>query len=165
MPNAILIENQQNCRGASIRNSDEPMVTVNTGNTGIPSHMPMAFVCHPKDQRTMPINLAESPVGTITTCMVTSKPSAFIEQGSKTNFRDVDAPANTVVAGDAINGAREEKNGRVVKLSARCLARFQTIPDWYDLPKSNSLAGRIIGNAVPALLAQRVMESLLRKSK
>ena len=127
MPNAILIENQQNCRGASIRNSDEPMVTVNTGNTVIPS--------------------------------------AFIEQGSKTNFRDVDAPANTVVAGDAINGARAEKNGRVVKLSARCLARFQTIPDWYDLPKSNSLAGRIIGNAVPALLAQRVMESLLRKSK
>jgi DNA (cytosine-5)-methyltransferase 1 len=48
---------------------------------------------------------------------------------------------------------------RVVKMIPRALARFQSFPDWYELPERNALAGRIIGNAVPPLLMQRVMES------
>jgi DNA (cytosine-5)-methyltransferase 1 len=48
---------------------------------------------------------------------------------------------------------------RVVKMTPRALARFQSFPDWYELPQRNALAGRIIGNAVPPLLMQRVMES------
>jgi site-specific DNA-cytosine methylase len=48
--------------------------------------------------------------------------------------------------------------GRVVKMTPRALARFQSFPDWYELPERNALACRIIGNAVPPLLMQRVME-------
>jgi DNA (cytosine-5)-methyltransferase 1 len=49
--------------------------------------------------------------------------------------------------------------GRVVKMTPRALARFQSFPDWYELPEHNALACRIIGNAVPPLLMQRVMEA------
>jgi DNA (cytosine-5)-methyltransferase 1 len=48
---------------------------------------------------------------------------------------------------------------RIVKMTPRALARFQSFPDWYELPERNALACRIIGNAVPPLLMQRVMEA------
>jgi site-specific DNA-cytosine methylase len=44
---------------------------------------------------------------------------------------------------------------RVVQMTPRCLARFQSFPDWYELPDSKSLACRIIGNAVPPLLMKK----------
>jgi site-specific DNA-cytosine methylase len=50
---------------------------------------------------------------------------------------------------------------RVVRISARCLGRFQSVPDWYVLPDNKKLASTIIGNGVPCLLAQRIGESFL----
>ena len=58
-------------------------------------------------------------------------------------------------------------NGRVVAMTPRCLARFQSFPDSYILPDPNWLTGandlacRVIGNAVPPLLYQRVIEAQL----
>jgi site-specific DNA-cytosine methylase len=51
------------------------------------------------------------------------------------------------------------EHGRVVQMTPRALARFQSAPDTYQLPQSNKLACRVIGNGVPSLLAQRVAES------
>lgn len=51
--------------------------------------------------------------------------------------------------------------GRVVAMTPRALARFQSFPDNYALPDSKTLAAKSIGNAVPPLLMQRVMEGLL----
>jgi DNA (cytosine-5)-methyltransferase 1 len=48
---------------------------------------------------------------------------------------------------------------RIVKMTPRALARFQSFPDWYELPERNALACKIIGNAVPPLLMRRVMEA------
>jgi len=53
---------------------------------------------------------------------------------------------------------------RVVKLTPRCLARFQSLPDWYVLPGKNSLATTIIGNGFACRLAQAVAESLKGKT-
>jgi DNA (cytosine-5)-methyltransferase 1 len=71
-----------------------------------------------------------------------------------------------VVSGDepsptqgASNGARALVPYRVVKMTPRALARFQSFPDWYELPERNALACKIIGNAVPPLLMRRVMET------
>lgn len=50
-------------------------------------------------------------------------------------------------------------HGRVVRMTPRALARFQTVPDWYALPEKNALACRIIGNGVPCLMMQRIMEA------
>jgi DNA (cytosine-5)-methyltransferase 1 len=44
-------------------------------------------------------------------------------------------------------------------MTPRALARFQSFPDWYELPERNALACKIIGNAVPPLLMRRVMEA------
>lgn len=50
--------------------------------------------------------------------------------------------------------------GRVVAMTPRTLARFQSFPDWYELPEKRSLAAYGIGNAVPPLMMQRILEGL-----
>ncbi len=45
------------------------------------------------------------------------------------------------------------------RLNARCSARLQTIPDAAILPETQSQAIRLIGNAVPPLLMQRIVEA------
>ena len=46
-------------------------------------------------------------------------------------------------------------------INTRCRARLQSIPDWYQLPSDYKLACTVIGNAVPPLLYQRVIEAQL----
>jgi DNA (cytosine-5)-methyltransferase 1 len=46
--------------------------------------------------------------------------------------------------------------GRVIQMSPRALARFQSFPDAYALPDKAALACRVIGNAVPPLLMQTI---------
>ena len=50
---------------------------------------------------------------------------------------------------------------RVVSMTPRALARFQSVPDWYELPDKRTLAARVIGNMVPPLVMQRIAEGLL----
>lgn len=45
-------------------------------------------------------------------------------------------------------------NSQVLRLNTRALARFQSFPNCYFLPERTSLTGRIIGNAVPPLMAR-----------
>ncbi len=73
-----------------------------------------------------------------------------------------DGPAFTVTAvnkGDWTGAAA----GHVVQMTPRALARFQSFPDWYELPEKKSLACHVVGNAVPPLLYQRVIESVLEQ--
>lgn len=51
--------------------------------------------------------------------------------------------------------------GRVVRMTPRALARFQSLPDSFVLPDKASLACQIIGNAVPSLMMQKIVEPLL----
>lgn len=51
---------------------------------------------------------------------------------------------------------------QVVSMTIRCLARFQSFPDWYVLPESKTLAAKGIGNAVPPLLYQKLVSQLSR---
>jgi site-specific DNA-cytosine methylase len=51
--------------------------------------------------------------------------------------------------------------GRVVKMTPRALARFQSFPDNYALPDRASLACCILGNAAPPLLMRSVMLPLV----
>lgn len=52
-------------------------------------------------------------------------------------------------------------SGRIVMLDNHCMARFQTFPDWYKLPDRRTLASRVIGNAVPPLLYQKIVSQLV----
>lgn len=53
-----------------------------------------------------------------------------------------------------------QEQGRVVAMTPRALARFQTFPDTYQLPEKRILASRVIGNAVPPLMAQKLLEAI-----
>lgn len=88
-------------------------------------------------------------------------PRAFLVAKSADKFGDglrwQDEPAQTQGAND--HGARPWlRTGLVVAMTPRALARFQTFPDWYELPTKKSLAALGIGNAVPPLLYQRIAE-------
>jgi len=64
-------------------------------------------------------------------------------------------PAASQVATQRNTRQRAVMGRRVVQMTPRCLARFQTFPDWYELPSSKSLACRIIGNALPPLAMKK----------
>lgn len=51
--------------------------------------------------------------------------------------------------------------GKVVSMIPRALARFQTFPDQYILPDTKTLSCKIIGNAVPCLMYQKIIEQFL----
>lgn len=50
---------------------------------------------------------------------------------------------------------------KVVSITPRALARFQSVPDQYWLPEKRGLAAKVIGNMVPPLLMQRIAEGML----
>jgi DNA-cytosine methyltransferase len=51
--------------------------------------------------------------------------------------------------------------GRVVQMTPRALARFQSIPDWYKLPDKNGLACTVIGNGIPSRMGAKIIEAML----
>lgn len=82
-----------------------------------------------------------------------------VKDGTPT-LRDANEPAMTLRSGRIPPHRATLQNGRVVAMTPRALARFQTFPDWYELPDKRSLAAYGIGNAVPPLLYQRIVEGL-----
>ena len=76
-------------------------------------------------------------------------------------FRYSDDPMITIVSSASRGIARALlPMGRIVRMTPRALARFQSFPDSYQLPSRMRLACEGIGNAVPSLMAQRIMEAL-----
>jgi site-specific DNA-cytosine methylase len=69
-------------------------------------------------------------------------------------------PVGAVLAESATR-TRVCLHGRVVKLTPRALARFQSLPDLYTLPERTGDAVTIIGNGVPSLFTQRVGERFM----
>ncbi len=80
--------------------------------------------------------------------------------GDKLTMNEAQAPAGTVTANENQTSMRAIVASRVVLMSPRCLARFQSFPDWYVLPEKRTLAALGIGNAAPPLMMQRVFEGL-----
>lgn len=111
---------------------------------------------------------SETPMVTASATMEPRRPTrAFLAESRNTTgadnvmiYRD-DEPAMTIPA-SVVKGLPRAwlTQGRVVRMTPRALARFQSFPDTYWLPDRAQLACTVIGNAVPLLLMQRVMESL-----
>ena len=70
-------------------------------------------------------------------------------------------PSFTVTTQDNQRDTRAWTGARVVAMTPRALARFQSVPDWYELPTKRALAAKVIGNMVPPLLMQRIAEGML----
>ena len=105
----------------------------------------------------------EAPCFTVTTshnqrdmrAVLVSKNADKYGDGIRQSFE----PAQTIGANE--HGSKGITPHRIVAMTPRCLARFQSFPDWYELPDKRSLAAKGIGNAVPPLLMQRIAEGLL----
>lgn len=86
-----------------------------------------------------------------------------IHPGDSITVRQSDEPHFTVAASVGDRPCHIPKawlsRGRVVAMTSRCLARFQSLPDWYQLTGKNSLDCKIIGNGVPCLLMAQVVQS------
>ena len=54
-------------------------------------------------------------------------------------------------------------SGRVVSMTPRALARFQSVPDSYALPGSRALACRVIGNGCPPKLVEALLRELSQR--
>ncbi len=80
--------------------------------------------------------------------------------GDKLTMSEAGAPSGTITANENQTSMRAIVASRVVSMSPRCLARFQSFPDWYVLPEKRTLAALGIGNAAPPLMMQRVFEGL-----
>jgi len=100
------------------------------------------------DSEFAPWQLARLPEDVVTLLMAV--------QGEASDFLCATSPSPTITSNHGAGKYRAFVNGRVVKMTPRALARFQSFPDWYELPDSASLAAKGIGNAVPPLFAERL---------
>lgn len=123
------------------------------------------------DDRQVQVRRGDGPVTTIRASETASiNLRAFIVDGKLSTsgdekllqILDGSSPAATAVASEsAMRDSRAHVAGRVVQMTTRCLARFQSFPDSYRLSGNRNLDCRGIGNAVPPLFMQRVYEALI----
>lgn len=122
---------QANCiRQMNPRGMTEPSPTITADDFRRPVNVPKAFI-HPytTGDGTAQPRESDDPMFTVTAEVNRNLPKAWLSEGV------------------------------VVAMTVRALARFQSIPDTYALPENNRLACRVVGNAVPPLLMQRVIEA------
>ena len=107
-------------------------------------------------------HLGNEPIGTIPAQLAGGLPRALLVGDQRRQYADKVSQAFTVRAGDNC-GAEPRANvqGRVVQMTPRALARFQSFPDWYELPEKKALACRVIGNAVPPLMYKMIIEQVI----
>jgi DNA (cytosine-5)-methyltransferase 1 len=82
--------------------------------------------------------------------------------GTKLTIRDGEVPSVSVsvcASPSHCNSSRVVIAPKVLQMSPRCFARFQSVPDWYELPKNKALSATVIGNGVPCLFAKAIAES------
>lgn len=154
------------------REISEPAATVVASDWRRPSTIPSAYIVNTRE-----MHLSDSgtnyttrgndePVYTLSATSHASRNKAFIMPGgnaiNKNYHRMSNEPAVTVAdANRPGNAPRAYTNGRVVQMTPRALARFQSFPDWYELPESKKLACKGIGNAVPPLFAEKLYQHLV----
>jgi DNA (cytosine-5)-methyltransferase 1 len=130
----ILIENTgaRSDRPLQTRDAGEPSWTIRAMGHDGHWHRANALLVHPTEQRNCVVRLGGEPAFTL-----------------KAN-----AGGNLV---KSVLG-----RSRVVQLDINCLAALQSFPSTYKWTGKKSLDGKIIGNSVPPLLLQKLIENIVR---
>lgn len=129
---AVLVDMHNAIRDATVMASDAPTSTVGASDASRPSHRLAILI---------------------------DGDSGSVADGTPT-LRSATEPAMTIRSKRIPPHRAQLQTGRVVSMTPRALARFQSFPDWYELPEKRGLAAYGIGNAVPPLLYQRIIEGL-----
>lgn len=155
-------------RNITLLDCESPASTIDT--TFRPSHVPHAFiVSNQATEYSDGIVNDATPMLSVTPQMA-GRARAFLVDSANTSRDatrlDADDPAMTV---QAWHGRRPSHaptaavHGRVVAMTPRALARFQSFPDDYILPDKKSLACRVLGNAVPPKLYAALIGAILEQ--
>lgn len=170
LPRAFLVQGT-NANGITVNHVDDPCAAV-MATAHSKSAMPRAFLVntrelHGNDGANYTTVTGDQPVYTVASTSAASRHVAFLVAGANATHdncaRMDDEPAWTIGDVNRVGNIPRAwlSQGRIVKLTPRCLARFQTFPDSYQLPDKAALACRGIGNAVPALLIEKIYRQLL----
>jgi site-specific DNA-cytosine methylase len=154
--------------GKGVKYQEELSSTITVGDGG---SLPRAFLYYGQGTRSLTVTQSR-PSMTITSNSNQSGVRAFIVDGQNTridgnlSIRRNDKPALTVSGSVAKGMARAWlSQGCVVSMTPRCLARFQTLPDWYKLPDKTGLACKGIGNGVPCVGYQKIITSFVEAQR
>lgn len=132
---AFLVGKNADKFGDGIRYAVEPAQTIGANEHGSKAFIvdcPNAGNPSPDRERGLTIRNAHEPCFTLTSSMGQKRPTRAFD------------------------------GGKVVAMTPRALARFQSFPDSYVLPDSKTLAAKGIGNAVASLMYQRILEGILQ---
>lgn len=150
-------------RWDTVRLSKEPATTIKAAEGG---RVFRAFLAN--ESSTMELRAAAGSAAAQVASGRNANQRAFLVDGKPANYAgdlqiaESAAPTPTLTASMEKHPFRAWlEMGRVVSMTPRALARFQSVPDTYPLPDKASLATTIIGNGIPCLLAQRIFESLM----
>jgi DNA (cytosine-5)-methyltransferase 1 len=161
VPKAFLLSSMNTTRDATVCYSETPVMTI-VGAFGLrPSNMISAFiVSNAKTDFGDGIREGEEPMMSVTG-QHNGRSRAFIvdgqacDNGQTLTIRDEAEPFFTATATATRRPARAWLDqGRVVKMTPRALARFQSLPDSYQLSGNTALDCTGIGNGVPSLLVE-----------
>jgi DNA (cytosine-5)-methyltransferase 1 len=142
---------------------DSPMATVKAARY---KGVPKAFIMSNGNTTNAIEHYSEEPYPTVDIGHSAALGRAFIVQSGNASreltIHDERDPIATVTQiSDREPRRAWLSSGRVIKMTPRALARFQSMPDSYILPDKARLACTVIGNSVPPLLYQRVIEAQL----
>jgi DNA (cytosine-5)-methyltransferase 1 len=107
------------------------------------------------------------PAPTISAGHTAGKYRAFLisdqlaNTGQGVNIRQAKEPALTIDTRPASKVRAWLSQGRVVQMTPRAVARFMSVPDWYQLPEKNALACKVLGNGVPSLMGEKIISAIL----
>jgi len=148
-------------RGEIWRKEDQPTHTVMTKNYYTKAFL-FAGAGNTNLKEARPgkgVRFADEPTHTVAAAG-TSR--AFLmpgENASTARLVEKIAPMRTLSSSQKSAHRARLSDGRIVKITPRALARFQSVPDDYLLPSVATLAGKVIGNGVPPLMYQRIVEA------
>jgi site-specific DNA-cytosine methylase len=148
---AFIVDSFNSSHANITRLDGSPVFTVTSNNGNGRLNPVRAFILNGKNTRATtnePFTLREAsdPCFTVTATDASERHKAFVEGIPQTQ-------ATLIPQRDWL------LHGRVVSMTPRALARFQSIPDSYALPDKAGLACLVVGNAVPSLLAKVLIES------
>lgn len=168
---AFILSNAATEWGDGLRVEVEPAHSI----TGESNGRTRAFIVDQVNSSTMTTRQDDAPVFTLSRYDAKHQaPRAFIVGGQFAQPANGDGATRPAQQADeaepvfcvtAVNKGDWKawlSQGRVVKMTPRCLARFQSFPDSYVLPDNNALACRVIGNAVAPLMYQKIIRQLVR---
>lgn len=153
------------------RLADQPMFTIASGRRCEPL-APCAFIVDGQTNDAgacITVPHSDAPMYTVSASCDRRPARAWLVESKNANqqygdgMRRDDEPATTVVTDHKPSHAPKGwlASGRVVRMTPRALARFQSFPDSYVLPEKASLACTVIGNAVPSLMMQEIVRQLI----